>query len=166
MSNEIQYGLMEEQLAFTELARALFSFLTPEASRIEYSTSQIRGTGLTTVALFTPNGELEQNGERYNSIRVPFDVRQLALNLREACYRVDSGTWFSARIVVTSAGEATADYNYDNEPDWDAPIDPALYANDQEKYPRAESAQPDWLKKKIAEGRAQIVAQKNRVRRR
>ncbi|MFZ4842310.1 hypothetical protein [Mycetocola saprophilus] len=157
---------MDESSAFNDLGRALYRLLSAGDTRAEYSLSLIRGTGYSVIRVFTPNGEFERGGERYTTVSSSLDLVTAARNLRAACYRAGTGTWFSAVFTVTSQGAATAEYNYDEEPDWGAPIDAALYANDQDIFPRDETAQPDWLKQKIAEGRAQIIAQKNRTRRR
>ncbi len=58
---------------------------------------------------------------------------------------------------MTPEGGATAEYNYDSEPEWDVPIDPIAYVTDQEKFPRHEEHQPDWLKQRLAEGRARLA---------
>ncbi|MFZ4842307.1 hypothetical protein [Mycetocola saprophilus] len=157
---------MDNLDSFEVLAREIFVLLEDGDSRIEYRTSMLRDTSVTWVRRFNPAGPSEVADERYFSLAAPYEVRESARRLRAACYREGGGTWFSARIVVTSAGEATADYNYDQEPEWDAPVDSVLYTNDQDRYPRDESAQPAWLKQKIAEGRAQIIAENNRARRR
>jgi hypothetical protein len=38
-----------------------------------------------------------------------------------------------------------------------------VYVRDQEKFPRDEDKQPEWLKQRLAEGRARISSQGNRV---
>ncbi|MDI2036943.1 hypothetical protein PJL15_04086 [Paenarthrobacter nitroguajacolicus] len=72
-----------------------------------------------------------------------------------AAYKPGLGTWFSIKMVVTAAGSASAEYNYDDEPEWDFPVGGAAYVRDQEKYHRSEDMILGWLKQKLQEGRAQ-----------
>lgn len=58
------------------------------------------------------------------------------------------------RITVTVSGSATAEYNYDDEPQWDAPVDPVVYVTDQEEFLCDEDKQPEWLRQQLAEGAA------------
>lgn len=157
---------MDNLDSFKVLARGLFELLEDGDSRIEYRTSMLRDTSVTWVRRFNPAGPSEVADGRYFSVAAPNEVRESARRLRAACYRERGGTWFSAKIVVTAAGSAQAEYNYDQEPEWDAPVDSVLYTNDQDQYPRDETAQPAWLRQRIAEGRAQIIAENNRARRR
>ncbi|WP_245548446.1 hypothetical protein [Gordonia araii] len=74
--------------------------------------------------------------------------------LREAMYQEGLGTWFSAVLRIDRSGAVDGQFDYDSEPEWDAPVDPIAYVTDQERYPRDVENQPDWLKAKLAEGLA------------
>ncbi len=65
-------------------------------------------------------------------------------------YQPGKGTWFTARCTITADGRMSFDFDYDNEPEWDIDVYPDAYAEDQEKYPRDEEHQPDWLKHKLS----------------
>ncbi|HEY3504280.1 MAG TPA: hypothetical protein VGN37_16030 [Actinocatenispora sp.] len=80
-----------------------------------------------------------------------FDTALIA-RLRQAMYRSGAGTWFSAVVRVDRSGVVDGHFDYDSEPDWDAPVDPIAYLTDAEKYPRDVENQPDWLRAKLAEG--------------
>ena len=67
-------------------------------------------------------------------------------------YQEGLGTWFSAVIRVDRNGVVDATFNYDDEPEWDAPVDSIAYLTDQEAFPRDVENQPPWLQQKIAEG--------------
>ncbi|WP_245548359.1 hypothetical protein [Gordonia araii] len=84
---------------------------------------------------------------------INFD-RDVISRLREAMYQGGLGTWFSAVLIVDRSGSVDGQFNYDSEPEWDAPVDPVVYVTDQEKLPRDVENQPDWLKAKLAEGLA------------
>jgi hypothetical protein len=64
----------------------------------------------------------------------------VAEDLRRVMYRPGAGTWFGAELTVTRHGSMDADFNYDDEPQWSRPVEPAWYAQDLEKFPRDESA--------------------------
>ncbi|AUN38793.1 hypothetical protein [Tsukamurella tyrosinosolvens] len=72
-------------------------------------------------------------------------------NLRAAMYQQGLGTWFSAVIRVNRSGAVDAEFNYDDEPDWNT-VDPIAYLTDQEAFPRDRENQPQWLQEKVAEG--------------
>ena len=76
--------------------------------------------------------------------------------LRRACYQEGKGTWFGLEVKVTPDGAVTAKYNYDTEPNWELPIEPTLYVQEQEKYPRDPEHQPEWFKRRLAEGQAAL----------
>ncbi|MFZ4842302.1 hypothetical protein [Mycetocola saprophilus] len=166
MINENDAGLLVESQTFNDLGRELYKLLGPGDTQLEYSVNMLRGTGQSTTRVFTPQGDFERGGERFRSTGTSVPVLKATRALRQACYREGTGTWFSATITVTAQGAANAEYNYDNEPNWDTPIDPAAYVEDQEFFPRDLSAQPQWLRQRLAEGQARIEASGNKRRRR
>lgn len=87
----------------------------------------------------------------------PRDKSPLLDELREIMYTRGAGTWFSAtfRVVKEASGEtsATASFNYDDEPEWNFPPDPGMYALDLEDFPRDEENIPDWLRARLSEAR-------------
>jgi hypothetical protein len=135
----------EDARALTEeLGRALYSLMPAEADRIEYEVRKVAPLGLETARW------IESNNDRHPA-RVPDEVTALAKQLREAMYRPGAGTWFKAAMTVTRAGSMDVDFNYDDEPDWDAPIDPHMYVQDLQKFPREDAAIPKWLHDRLAE---------------
>ncbi|GAB11463.1 hypothetical protein GOARA_070_00020 [Gordonia araii NBRC 100433] len=82
----------------------------------------------------------------WGSLRSDVSVRR--------CIKKAIGTWFSAVLRIDRSGAVDGQFDYDSEPEWDAPVDPIAYVADQEKYPRDVENQPDWLKAKLAEGLA------------
>lgn len=153
-----QPGIRAEQEAFTELATMLYRLMKPGDTSIEYLVSATSSTDLQQFRAYNPNGKFETPSGRANSVRGSDELSDAMDRLRAASYREGAGTWFSARIVVTAEGGATANYNYDEEPDWDAPVDSIAYVTDQEKFPRDEDNQPEWLKQKLADGRQRLSA--------
>ncbi|RLP80780.1 hypothetical protein D9V34_00770 [Mycetocola lacteus] len=160
--------LADEHVALTNLNRQLAQQLRPGDTRIELLTSVLRGGSRARVRIYNASGNLVSppSSERYYSGEFTWDLGIAIDKLRAACYREGAGTWFSATITVTEQGTTNAEYNYDNEPEWDTPIDPAAYVEDQEFFPRDLSAQPQWLRQRLAEGQARIDASGNKRRRR
>lgn len=70
---------------------------------------------------------------------------ELAATLRRLMYRADRGTWFSARITVTDQGDYRADYDFDNQPNFDPPVSPELFLKDLRQFPREPSRVPSWV---------------------
>jgi hypothetical protein len=73
------------------------------------------------------------------------DFAELFAGLRRLMYRAGPGTWFSARLTVSDQGDYRSDYDFDNEPRFDPPVDPELYARDLETFPRAAARIPSWV---------------------
>lgn len=88
---------------------------------------------------------------------VPRETDDLLEELRDVMYSQGSGTWFSAtfRVVREESGEtsANASFNYDEEPEWNFPVDPGQYAIDLEDFPRDEENIPDWLRERLSEAK-------------
>jgi|GEM_PF-6777512 len=68
-----------------------------------------------------PDGRFSSPKGAFNDADGSFELSQAMKELRRAAYKPGSGTWFSMNMVVTSKGSATAEYNYDDEPQWDSP---------------------------------------------
>ena len=65
--------------------------------------------------------------------------------LRRLMYRPGTGTWFSARLTVSDQGDYRSDYDFDNEPRFDPPVDRQLYLKDLQAFPRDVSRIPAWV---------------------
>lgn len=91
---------------------------------------------------------------QWTQVGSPDEVIDLVEELRSVMYRTGSGTWFSARIANSPEGSVDADFDYDNEPNWDDPVSALWYASDLERYPRSQTARPQWLRQRLAEAAA------------
>lgn len=76
----------------------------------------------------------------------PEEVIDLFEELKEAMYRPDTGTWLSVRISISADGSADVDYNYDEPPAWGMEVEPGLYGEELERFPRSPENIPDWMK--------------------
>ena len=147
-------GLVEQQNAQDAVGRALLQMLPDGAERAVLNMTVLTVTSMGYIDAFYPDKTIKhvKFGGRFNT--------DLVRSLREVMYRPDSGTWFSMEMTVTSTGAMTARFNYDNEPEWDVPVDPVSYVNDAKKFPRDEAHQPVWLQQRLAEGQARIDGQR------
>ena len=91
---------------------------------------------------------------QWRQVGSPDEIIDLVEALRSTMYRTGSGTWFSARIAISLGGSVDANFDYDDEPNWDDPVSALWYAADLKKYPRSESARPLWLQRRLAEAAA------------
>ncbi|SEM68583.1 hypothetical protein [Cryobacterium luteum] len=152
-------GLFAEQEAFNTVGSILFGLLVDGDERIEYRSSMTVAGVASKVMAFNPAGRLEAPSGRYNTPDTPYALDRAFKVLRQACYRPGAGTWFSVLVVVQASGAASVEYNYDREVDFSlGGIDPISYVTDQEKFPRNVDQQPEWLKLRLAEGRARLAA--------
>lgn len=143
-----------ERDAFHAVAAGLLRLMQDGDSRIVYLASMTAPVTYQRVRAFNPDGRHTAAEGPFRSVRIPSELSAGLGRLRTASSRTSTGTWFSVRITVNADGSATAVYNHDEEPEWDVPVDPIVYVTDQEKFPRDESHQPEWLKQRLAEGRA------------
>jgi hypothetical protein len=73
-------------------------------------------------------------------------------------YKPGVGAWFMIRVTVTADGKTTSEFDYDHEPEFSHPISPSTYVTDQYVYPTDEDKQPEWLRRRLAEGYAELNA--------
>ncbi|RZU64136.1 hypothetical protein EV379_0430 [Microterricola gilva] len=151
-------GPWAEREAFNALGVLLYRLLSEGDERIELSVSATVATSSPDLLAFNPAGRYPTPSGRANSVRGSVELWQAIDTLRAAHYKPQLGTWFSAHITVGADGSATAECNYDAEPEWEVPIDPIAYVTDLEAFPRDEAHQPEWLKQKLVEGRARLAA--------
>jgi hypothetical protein len=151
-----QVGWVAEREAFNELGVLLYRLLGSGDDRLEFVASVTAVTNEQHIRAYNPGGKFLSPNGPFNDARGSYELSKAMKRLREASYREGSGTWFGVHVTVTASGSATVEYNYDDEPQWDAPVDPVVYVRDQEKFPRDEDRQPEWLKQRLAEGRARI----------
>lgn len=84
-------------------------------------------------------------------IPVPMKVSSRMSSLREGMYERNSGSWFTARLVLEPPGKYQIEFDYDGEPTYVPPLTAGTYALDLQHYPRSEEHTPDWLREKLAE---------------
>ncbi|KQW08037.1 hypothetical protein ASC66_03575 [Leifsonia sp. Root4] len=152
------HGISAERDAFNSVGVGLYRLMQNGDSKIVYLASMTAPVTYERVRAFNPDGRLASTEGPFRSVRIPSELSEALGQLRAASSRTGTGTWFSAIIAVNADGSASAEYNYEREPEWDAPVDPIAYLTDHEKFPRDEVHQPKWLQQKLAEGRARLAA--------
>ena len=150
-------GLVAERDALNVLAVHLHRLISPGDDRVELLASVTAVVNEQHIRAYHPEGRFSSPDGPFNDASGSYELSKAMKRLREASYREGSGTWFGVRVTVTASGSVTAACNYDDEPPWFAPVDPVVYVRDQEKFPRDEDKQPEWLKQRLAEGLARIA---------
>ncbi len=138
-------GLLGERSSLEKVAQLLQHLLPDGAVGIEVSIRSVAPYSQSTLRGYKQDGS-------FLSLRGNLAIDDALDELRAVMYKDGSGTWFSAKISVTSSGALDASYNYDDEPEWSRPIEAAWYLVDQERFPRDEDKIPAWLSQKLAEG--------------
>lgn len=140
-----------ERAAVTELGRLLHRELPPDAERITLRATVLTSVEDSTMTVRRADGTSEPVQGREST------VSDTLATLRKASYLADLGTWFGLEMTVTAAGDTTTRFNHDDEPDWGpTTVDPIAYVTDQRHYPRSATAQPQWLRDRLAEGRVRL----------
>ncbi|UPL15691.1 hypothetical protein [Microbacterium galbinum] len=150
--------MASESAALVAAGAALAKLLTPGDTKIVYSLLATTAVAESRVMAFNPDGRYSTPDGRANSPRLTEELRDAAHALRAACYRPGAGTWFGAVLTVTAAGDVSAEYNYDDEPAWDSPLDPIAYVTDAKTFRRDAEHRPPWLAAQLAEGESRIAA--------
>ncbi|GAA2659232.1 MULTISPECIES: hypothetical protein [Actinosynnema] len=77
-------------------------------------------------------------------VEMPVEVRDPFVDLRHLLHEPGAGTWFSIRFTMTPPDYYRVDLNFDVDPVWDPPIDPAVLADDLLRWPRSPENTPRW----------------------
>lgn len=131
-----------------DIARAIVGKVEGSWTELRYEISSLAPYSQDLTYITLPSGEVLQKFP-------PRGIIELADELREVMYRPGKGTWFSAVFTITAAGAVDAQFNFDDEPEWSRPTEPVFYVQDLERFPRDESAIPEWLAKQLVLGRIQ-----------
>lgn len=72
----------------------------------------------------------------------PDRIRDIVPWLRHKMYEPGRGTWLSAVLRLEPDGTLCPHFNYDEQPDWWRPVDPSLYRDELQNYPRSDQHIP------------------------
>jgi len=144
-------GFYAQQEALSAAAALLREEVPDGCERLEYEGVYLGGGRVSRSAVaFTPSGE-----EVYPK-GIGRGLTPILGPLREAMYRPGEGSWFSIRMTVWADGRSQARFSYDEEPNEEYIIGGIDYLTDQHYFPIDEDKQPEWLKRKLAEGVADL----------
>ncbi|MCL2471914.1 MAG: hypothetical protein FWF25_09310 [Propionibacteriaceae bacterium] len=142
-------GLYAEKDAVAAAARALSSLLPPDAVRLVYDGFSLTSQSGSRTMAFTASGQaISMTGSSAAS--------QAFNELRRVMYKPGLGSWWSVRMTVWADGHAQTEFNFDEEPDNRFPPGGVAYLTDLQTYPIDEDKRPEWLRRKIVEGIADL----------
>lgn len=137
----VQPGSLDEaaqQQLIQEIGRVIVRALPPgwNEATVEY---RAVGEHQETIAqLKAPNGSAIP-------LAAPVGANELFTRLRDGMYRPERGTWVSALYRLQRPGSYTVDFNGEYRPNWRTAPPPHAYAEELRRYPRPESAIPEWF---------------------
>ena len=143
-------GFYAQQDALNSAAADLVKEIPEGCEYLEYEGVYLSDGVSSTAVAFMPSGD-EVFPEDVGGTVWPILAR-----LREAMYRPGEGSWFIIRMTVWADGRSQAKFSYDEEPPAEYPIGGVSYLTDQHYFPIDEDKQPEWLKRKLAEGVADL----------
>jgi len=144
-------GLLAQKVALDEVNALLYGLIGPDdTGAVLTVVGATSNTNQYDISVLNPAGRYEGPDGRCNDAEPPPGLYDAVRRLRAAMFRDGSGTWFSAVFRLTAEGSATAEFDYENEPGWDAAPAPEVYVADLEHFPRDEAHLPPWLKAQIA----------------
>jgi hypothetical protein len=151
-------GIDAQRQPLQDIGQAIYGSLPADCEKIVLKVRKTRAFGQAELNAFRADGSRE-------NLQMNSEAVRASERLREAMYKTGTGTWFSAEFTVTRAGSMDADFDYDHEPDWSHAIDPVIYVDDLDHFPRDEQNITDWLKAGIAAHEAGVTALGGRSRR-
>lgn len=91
------------------------------------------------------------SGGEEKSLHASHRAAVLADELRSVMYEPGAGAWFIFILDIASGGQANSTFDYGAEP-VALLLDPEVYVDEQEKFPRDLEHQPGWYRERLAEG--------------
>ena len=139
-------GPLDQGELIQELGQALVAASPEGWQQLTYLARVIGALNDDMLAVQGADGQVGQ-------VPVPDGARAAAEALKERCYQEGKGTWLSMIVSVHHTGKVDIEYNYDTEPDLTREPSPLAYAQELERYPRAEGVLPDWIRAKLDQAR-------------
>ena len=139
---DVPLSLRYQQKVSVEIARILHAMLNPETPSVE-----LRVNALGQVIR---SRTFASTAEGIHPVDAPDGLGPHLSRLRMAMYQPGNGTWFSMRMTVELPARVTADFEYEDEPDFgDAPLPESSLTDELARYPRDPEHVPDWLRGRI-----------------
>lgn len=137
MTDEAPYLVREGQLE-QEAVKWLYYNLPENDWESCYLEFRKAGPIAEAVVKYTrPNGDVEP-------FSPPSKLIDSLMDLREFMATLGKGAWLSLRLELTKDAKYSFKYNYDERPNWLAPVDDEAYVVDLQKFPRPPEAIPAW----------------------
>jgi len=124
-----------------------------EWSELVYVRTAVSMNAQEEMIVYRPDGSV-------GSALPPLEMEDLSEELRRVMYQDGVGTWFTATWTLgrEASGEISVSsaFDYENEPDWDAPVTASTYVVELEDLPRDEVNIPEWLRRKAIEAKRDV----------
>jgi len=135
---------------------ALHALLPPNGVSIEHRGLYLVDTTDTTTVIVMTDGTREL-------IHTSLEVLQAFKELRRVMYKPGSGTWFSVTMILSADWQAETWFNNDQDPtkyeqEFSTDHYPGgiAFLTDLQTYPIDEDKRPEWLKRYVADGIAEL----------
>jgi len=76
----------------------------------------------------------------------PEEMHQVLRRLRGSMADETNGAWLSARFTLIAGMEPAVEFDYMQDPIWAPPVDPSVFVQDLQEFPRHPARVPEWLR--------------------
>jgi hypothetical protein len=143
-------GLYAQKEALDRVTKALFVKLPPGCERVEHNGLYLAKVSSSTTIPYDMQGRKVILRPSGMTVSEAFD------HLREVMFVPHEGSWFMVHATVWADGKSQVRFGYDEEPPSDCIIGGISYLTDQHYFPIDEDKRPDWLKRKLVAGIADL----------
>jgi len=149
-------GLYAQDEAMRAAGAALHALLPPNGVSIEHRGLYLVDTSDTVTVVVMTDGRREV-------VHTSLEVLKAFAELRRVMYKPGSGTWFSVAMTVSADWHGETQFNYEQDPvkyEQDSGADHfpggIAFLTDLQTYPIDEDKRPEWLKRYVADGIAEL----------
>ena len=145
----LEMGLYAQDDAIRAAAAALHAVLPPDGDHVEHHGLYLAQMNDTVTVVVSVDGRRE-------SVAASPDVLTAFAELRRVMYTPGLGTWFSVSMTVSADWHAQTRFNYDQDPVTGRDPGGIAFVMDLATYPIDEDKRPEWLKRYVAQGVAEL----------
>ena len=123
----------------SEMANAMAESIAGEWDHATYVITRLGGQGSGDFQIFDEDGQSRQGSD--------WTTFDLADDLRRVMFVEGRGSWFTMTLTVDHSGSVSADFDYENPPDFESAmlgVTGYSVATEQHDFPRDRAHQPQW----------------------